>query len=172
MATATSKRKSAPAAAATASQDSQDYAAAVLERFAKTDAGIAADRAFYVTCIWAIAGGTITEVQQQALDQLLAVASPGQFDFQADLDAAKKITDWQQSGNHTASSDEFFAKLAELQKQADELAKELEKSRLATAKLTVEHGAAVASLSKYESRGRQWSQLIQQRPYLFGEAGL
>lgn len=165
----TKQRKSVPAAAAATSQD---YAAAVLERFAATEQGAAADRVFYVKCVWANARGEISEVEQQAFDMLLATASPGTFDFQGDIDAARKILDWQQSGNHTASSDEFFVQLAELQKQADELAAELEKARANTAKLTVQHGTAVASLSKYESRGRQWSQLIQQRPHLFGEGGL
>jgi hypothetical protein len=165
----TKQRKSGPA---TTAGGSENYAAAVLERFAKTDAGMAADREFYVKCVWAIARGEISEVEQQALDALLAVASPGTFDFQADLDAARKITDWQQSGNSTATSDEFFAKLADLQKQTDDLAADLEKSRANTARLTVQHNSAVASLNKFESRGRQWSALIESRPHLFGEAGL
>lgn len=164
MATALAKRKSQGSESAAASS----YALGILERFATTASHNEADRQFYAACVWKIAEGSITETEQSAFD-LLVGSSPGSFDFAGDLDTVKKILDWRRSGNLLADSTGFGEKVQQLQDVATQLAADHERSKQNTAKLAVDHAAAVASLKKYENRGRQWADFMKQRPHLFGE---
>lgn len=162
------KRESAVLEAA---PEAEGYAKQILERFAVAASHSQADRGFYSQCVWKIADGTISETEQAAFDLLMA-ANGDHYDYHGDLDVARKIIDWRNSGNVLANSGEFEERLEEMRQRIEGISKALEASKQNTAKLLIEHGAANASLAKFESRGKQWANMMADRPHLFSEVTL